>query len=303
MTIVREPGTRLPKIPGTTLSGASRSYSALLYGKPEAAGQQKDFRGDRSTCPILHTYGSATDDDKGNAGTVSICDAHILLFPVATSQGPSWVTTSSLLTDSGFSHSLAPGGAEQIKTTAAFNGAQRLNLGWVLFDQLSTGELGSAMAASIAETLTTLDASGQAAINAILNRIVVVDESIFPAIVNSNLEVRTSVVIDPKTGTADPGGLFSYEAIPRATVLMGDVIEDDYRKPEFVQVTKQFNPGASNGGTDKEDDGDPLKSPWTRPTNVVKAGMELMENLGVGGMGTRGFGRVRAIWPMQGGKL
>jgi CRISPR-associated protein Cmr4 len=300
MTIVREPGTRLPKIPGTTLSGASRSYSALLYGKPEAAGQQKGFRGDRTKCPILHTYGSATDDDKGNAGTISICDAHILLFPVATSQGPMWVTTGNLLTAAGFKqHTLVPGSDAEIKTTEAFNAGARLNLGWVLFESPMQGALGEAAANTIASTLLASPASDKAAIDAILNRIVVVHENIFPAIVNSNLEVRTSVVIKPETGTADPGRLFSYEAIPRATVLMGDVIEDDYRITAFAPVTKQFNPGGGLGGSDEENAGKPLmlNSTWTRPAHVVKAGMDLMENLGVGGMGTRGFGRLRAICP------
>ena len=46
-TIVREPGTNLPKIPGTSLMGAARSYSAMYYGKPEAAGQHKKLKKDQ----------------------------------------------------------------------------------------------------------------------------------------------------------------------------------------------------------------------------------------------------------------
>src|SRR5690554_590110 len=41
-SIVREPGTGVPKIPGTTLHGAARSYAAQLYETPEAAGQSHD---------------------------------------------------------------------------------------------------------------------------------------------------------------------------------------------------------------------------------------------------------------------
>lgn len=40
-SIVREPGTRIPKIPGTSLHGAARSYAAQLYGTPEAPGKVK----------------------------------------------------------------------------------------------------------------------------------------------------------------------------------------------------------------------------------------------------------------------
>jgi CRISPR-associated protein Cmr4 len=39
-SIVREPGTRLPKIPGTSLSGAIRQYAAYRNGRRECAGQK-----------------------------------------------------------------------------------------------------------------------------------------------------------------------------------------------------------------------------------------------------------------------
>src|SRR4030088_512522 len=65
MSITREPGTNLPKIPGTSLAGATRSYAAMRYGKPAAAGQHKKFQGDRKSCPIIYTFGTATDASSG----------------------------------------------------------------------------------------------------------------------------------------------------------------------------------------------------------------------------------------------
>lgn len=38
-SIVREPGTNLPKVPGTSLSGAIRQYAAYRYENPPCAGQ------------------------------------------------------------------------------------------------------------------------------------------------------------------------------------------------------------------------------------------------------------------------
>jgi CRISPR-associated protein Cmr4 len=38
-SIVREPGTKVPKIPGTSLHGAIRSYAASLYENIAAAGK------------------------------------------------------------------------------------------------------------------------------------------------------------------------------------------------------------------------------------------------------------------------
>src|SRR5438309_9806358 len=65
MTIAREPGTNLPKIPGTSLAGAARSYAAMRYGKPEAAGQHKKMKKGKETCPIIYTFGTATDAGGG----------------------------------------------------------------------------------------------------------------------------------------------------------------------------------------------------------------------------------------------
>src|SRR5438270_1402746 len=60
MTIARESGTNLPKIPGTSLAGATRSYAAMSYGKPSAAGKHDKFRGHKKECPIIYTFGTAT---------------------------------------------------------------------------------------------------------------------------------------------------------------------------------------------------------------------------------------------------
>src|SRR5712692_6521905 len=61
MTITREPGTNLPKIPGTSLAGATRHYVYMRYNKPEAAGHHKNFRGKRTECPIIYTFGTVTE--------------------------------------------------------------------------------------------------------------------------------------------------------------------------------------------------------------------------------------------------
>lgn len=64
-SIIREPGTDLPKIPGTSLSGAIRSYAAYRYGKIRCAGQgqeRKDKQGNtvadahcgKGSCPICY---------------------------------------------------------------------------------------------------------------------------------------------------------------------------------------------------------------------------------------------------------
>ena len=116
----------------------------------------------------------------------------------------------------------------------------------------------------------------------IAQRAVLVSDKVFSQVVNSNLEVRTSVSIDPNTGAAKEGALFTYEALPRAALLWLDVIEDDFRPDKFTPTSK-----TAKGNT--------LGETWSKPLDVVCAGLKLAEHLGIGGMGTRGFGRVRLL--------
>jgi len=102
-----------------------------------------------------------------------------------------------------------------------------------------------------------------------------VPENLFSQIVNSNLEVRTSVSIDPITGAAKEKALFTSEAIPRGTILYGNI--------------RIFDKNSFKGIDDK------LKS---LPTiNNLECALEeskhFFETLGIGGMTTRGFGRIK----------
>src|SRR6266568_5862220 len=120
MTIAREPGTQLPKIPGTSLAGAARSYAAIRYGKTAAAGQHKDLKKEQKLqCPIIYTFGTATDPSEAGtsgassegpsqAGTVSIGDAHILFFPVNSMAGPVWVSTKEIVEEAWGEGSVTP---------------------------------------------------------------------------------------------------------------------------------------------------------------------------------------------------
>ncbi len=269
LSIVREPGTNLPKIPGTSLSGAARSYAAMRYERPQCAGQgggdkpEKKHCGDPK-CPICYTFGNIRGTEGGNAGTVSLADARLLLFPVHSMAGPVWVTTPSQLEQAGLAVT-APELARGEFVTTLQGWARPLNLGWLLLEH-KAGEV-------------NVNLNGKEVQNwdYVAGRLALVEDGLFSQIVNSNLEVRTSVSIDPTTGAAKEGALFTYEALPRATWLWSDVVEDDYRRafPEDDDKARQFG--------------------HTRPLSVVKAGLELAEYLGIGGMGTRGFGRIRLM--------
>ncbi|MDZ7317494.1 MAG: type III-B CRISPR module RAMP protein Cmr4 [candidate division KSB1 bacterium] len=275
LSIAREPGTRLPKIPGSSLHGAARAYAAYLYGTPEAAGQSQEKIDNPAQNPICYTFGYL----KGKAmssGVVNLFDARILLFPVHSMRGPVWVSTMGRLREAGFQN--VPDGEPAegaCRTTFAHSG--KLNLGWLMLN-----------AEQQQVSITAPQDWQKEQWQAVQNHIVLVPESLFSPIVNSNLEVRTSVSINPQTGAAAEGELYTYEAIPRATFLTAEVVLDDFshdkqdKRPQFpIQKTAQNSdlPGGA----------------WQGPLDVVRAGLKMMEYLGVGGMGTRGFGRIQIV--------
>lgn len=282
LSIAREPGTNLPKVPGTSLSGAARSYAAMRHGNIACAGQGNHCA--QSNCPVCYTFGSLevkkVGKQQAHAGTVNLFDAHLLLFPVHSMVGPVWVTSLERLRLAGLEAKDGAGQpiALEEDRIALASGLQapdgRLNLGWLLLQSDGKG-------------LTLQDVpeewKEEEEWNTVQDRIVLVSDKLLGQVVNANLEVRTSVSIDPHTGAAEEGALFTYEAIPRTAFLVSDVVEDTFRPDGF-------SPKEVGGQT------------WNRPLDVVHAGLKLVEHLGVGGMGTRGFGRMRIVGKRDGGE-
>jgi len=342
LSIVREPGTRLPKIPGSSLHGMIRAYAAHRYGKPQCAGQGKNHCA-KPTCPICYTFGYARDKEGGRAGVVAISDARILLFPVYSMVGPVWVSTLNILQEAGFQVQRNDNNVSGEGPFATFERKQPLNLGWLMIDAPAQVQI-----TVQSQTSTQQDNTWASLPEPIRNRVVLVSDKLFSQIVNSNLEVRTSVSINPETGAAEERALFTYEAIPRATVLWMDVVVSDYRKA-FPSSNNVVNKWWQQIKSDWEQGDIPDKYPqekkdairqalrvlqdagfrvpedipptdlwklarealialkadatryqetkleWKEPLDVLNSGLEWAAHLGVGGMSTRGFGRIRGI--------
>ena len=349
LSIVREPGTNLPKIPGTALHGAVRSYAAHRYGKPGCAGlgqareeREREGHCGRPTCPICYTFGyvRGEETEQAHSGVVTLTDARILLFPVYSMVGPVWVTSPSALEDFNGSQQAVQEG--KAKWPQNLTSQQHLNLGWLMVEKEENLNVPSLR-------------FPQEIPQAVRGRIVLISDKLFTHVVNSNLEVRTSVSINPETGAAEPGALFTYEAIPRATFLWLDVIVDDYRgmfpsksslekwKTSLEDLPGNFpesgaegervlrgtgllrrkRPEHSSSGEEKSEYWESVREaresltrmiehelgfyrngtrlPWAekegteRIEELIKAGLEWAEHLGIGGMGTRGFGRLRKV--------
>lgn len=261
-TIMRDAATNLPKIPGSSISGITRAaaiYSladaeqrkkAMDYARHTLDAQNKPRPHSGKTDPVAQIFGYAEGDKAGDAqiGMVSFRDAEILAFPVSTLSGPRWVTTTRLLRHAGCENVPQQPDLTHIwvqSTTARLY--PRLNLGWMLLNTQGA------------------DIPWPDNISAdIKDKLVLVHEDLFPSIVNSNLETRTSVAIDFETGAGAEGALFTYEATPRGTVYLGQVDFDDDR----------------------------FSGLYLSALNLVNRALYLACQQGLGAMTTRGFGRM-----------
>lgn len=245
-TIVRDPATDIPKIPGTSLAGVIREYSTIYLKETER--------------PVGKSVEEEIDNLFGNPdrqGALRFYDAQIVLFPVSSIKGTIWITTKNLLSD------WLSGNKELIKKLGDLTdgevlllkgiNAENINLGWLLFDVVNRKK-GINFDNEINLHYELKDK---------IKRVAVVSDSVFSQLINNNLEVRTSVRIDNQTGTAEQGGLFTYEAIPRGTVFGFEMIIDKRRQDEIDN--------------------------WDE---VLDGALNYTKLLGIGGMGTRGFGRV-----------
>jgi len=237
--------------------------------------------------------------------------------------GPVWVTSPSALESFGVvGHSVED-------SKAKWNGIteqDHLSLGWLMVEKDEKNGNTWQMLEEQNELLSKLP-------ELVRNRVVMVSDKLFSQVVNSNLEVRTSVAINPETGAAEGGALFTYEAIPRAAFLWMDVVVDDYRVafPNPKQLKKwdeilngqsdqikmdtlkkwnlfkesdnisQFSTAVNKANTLIEESLNRWNSETMKDVNpqsligLINSGLEWAEHLGIGGMGTRGFGRIRKI--------
>lgn len=110
-TIIHDPATNLPKIPGSTISGNARYYSWLSY-KSEGMNNLTfgcvkgkttlDENGNKQkacgNCPICLTYGYI-NSKKSQSGLAYFSDARILFFPVSTMIGTVQVTSDEIVNE------------------------------------------------------------------------------------------------------------------------------------------------------------------------------------------------------------
>ncbi|WP_457677640.1 RAMP superfamily CRISPR-associated protein, partial [Thermovibrio sp.] len=248
-----------------TCAGQDNVPQEELSNSPFAT-NEKGKTGHCGHCIVCKGFGFSKRDISWQ-GMIFFSDLQILFFPVFTIKGTKWITTASRLREIGISIDDPSG--NKIKTKEGNEG--HLNLGW-LYLEVQEGE-GHNLED---EKLKDLSFNG---FNLGAQDIVIVPESLFSHIVNSSLEVRTSVSIDPITGAAKEGALFTSEAIPRGTIFYGTI--RILNRKAFGEIESKLEP--------------------LPDVNQLKKALEdskhFYETLGIGGMTTRGFGRLKITSP------
>ncbi len=275
--IVRDPVTQIPKIPGSSLAGVTRAYAAMSKEKyPKCAGQGggTEKHCGKKECPVCTVFGfsAGIDSSGGFAGLAGFSDMNVLLFPVATQFGPRWITSPMTINQTGMADiGPLPKSKYYYPAAAEDKNKNQINLGW-LYLPVEKENPDSDKLEKIKRLLSDLKVK-----NHIVENFGVVSDKLFAHIVNSNLEVRTSVAINPASGAAEEGALFTYEALPRATVLAWEVT---CRNPNHFKIN------------DKEITA--VTSPEDVKTIVTNA-WKYLKHLGIGGMGSRGMGRLEVL--------
>jgi len=266
-TIIRDPATGVPKIPGTSLAGVVKEFYTIYLMENDKDCKNKIKEEEKRECAkdkVKDIFGIDT-----KKGMIRFYDAQMIFFPVSSIQGTVWITTKELL-EYWFGEVKDTNGEKveipkEIKDKAyAIKGIDEnkpLNLGWLLLEIKNVSNR--------KKEVVLPGLPGE--INDWIRRIVMVSDKLFSNIVNDNLEVRTSVRIDTETGTAAEGALFTYEAIPRGTVIGFEV---------GIDKTKNQTAGVND---------------------IINAVSLYFKLLGIGGMGTRGFGRMKVFINNQNG--
>lgn len=284
-TVARDPVTRLPKAPGTGLSGAVKdAYDLKLLVDEKKSGQRCAGASGcgKPGCRVCSLFGSApgeeSSDKKSRRGVMAFRDGMLAAMPVSTITGPAWIVGETFArTYSLINNAITLGGLDD-PTAAASETMKSFG------DQISLGSFllkhaGTINENDFADKVTMISGCGFTTeqLKKVASRMVVCNDAVFPLLAETAMEVRTSVTIDPRTGAADPGKLFTYEAVPAGAVFAAPL---DYLGGEFPEdAFKESKSGSQTSDTLFDE--------------IEKNGFAYLDKTGIGGNVTRGFGRVR----------
>jgi len=303
LPIDREEETGVPRIPGTALKGAFRGHAAWklkMQGQKEkpCPGEQpaaqdgpapgmeeeqltRDSFCKIKTCPLCRAFGypslklKSGEDIKGHEGRIWFRDARLAFFPAMTNRGTYWFSTPARAAayldmkpenvPSGRWVS-GPYPADDLALTVNPD-ISRLVVGWMEISAMEASSEDKDVS-KILENLKEKEICfpDKKYWRYIAGHTILLDETNFYRVVETCLERRTCNRVDPATGAVADGALFSYEALPRNSLLYSRLSVD-------------------NSGFEADGDLSSLEA-------VCDLAGEGLARMGIGGLQTRGLGSI-----------
>lgn len=290
-TITLDPVTLMPKIPGTALLGAIKYYTDLKLISLEE--KNKNFQVGRAknkdskwcastkgqcgdTCFMCYTFGYSKADGESSKGVLAFCDAELILFPVySMTHGEVFITSVTIAKY--FDENIGAIGEKEVKCMVNNdNSINQVIIGNIVFNKAN----GNMQPLMYTEVFKQIELEGSE------TRLMVVSDNKFRTLVQKNLEQRTSVAIDPETGAAKDGALFTFEAVPKNAVFRFQINMNDYKKEKSPFKNNSYVNELKDWAEDKNE---------FKPIDLISLSFNGLEKFGMGGMNTRGFGRIKIV--------
>ncbi len=206
LPIQREPHTKIPIVPGSSLKGVLRDH-------PDFAGT-KDF---------LFGVG-AGETSGGSAGALLIGEARVLCFPVRSAKGSfAWITCPLVLKRAQRDIGLANTGITVANEKDVVAGDKVTLNGQVVLEDYTFTAKTDAKLAELEKELAGL--VSDPVWKELPGRLVVVADGVFTHFAQSGCEIAQHVAIDDDTGTARDKALFNEETVPSETLFYGVIAE------------------------------------------------------------------------------
>ncbi|SIO96523.1 type III-B CRISPR module RAMP protein Cmr4 [Vibrio spartinae] len=234
--IARDRASNLPIVPGSSIRGVLRAEMA----------QQQDKNLSATTL-----FGSESSAEKGNAGALSVSDAHLLLLPVRSIYGVlAYATCPFILKrykrDLQLKELSVPvPDPDQVLYAKA--GSPNEHNSQILLEDLdlqakhcaTTQAWAEHIAASVYEESKHNDSDYQD----MMQRIIILPDTIFSFLADTATEIRTRIRINADTGVVDSerGALWSEESLPAESILWGVYsFNDSLLKEQKAQIKSAF---------------------------------------------------------------
>lgn len=220
LPIAREKPTGLPLVPGSSLKGVLRARSGSQHALTDAV------------------FGPQASE---HAGQVQFADARLLFLPVRSVKGTfAWTTSPTMLRrfardakEAGIDVELPP--APKDDATCLVSDKKTLLAGAKVvledfdFDAVENGALRN-LADQVAQALYGDDVSSRAAFD---DRVALVSDDVMSVLQHTAMEVIARNRIDPDKGTVADGALWTEEALPVESVLVGLLLATPVKKEDL----------------------------------------------------------------------